>query len=297
MTLKIGTHVSIAGSHVKAFERAKESGANTFQIFTGNPRGWSTKDIDEETAVAFNAAYKKYNFGEVVAHMPYLPNPASPEDEIYEKSCDVLLREILRCRRLGIAYLVTHLGSHGGSGREFGINRVAEALTGALTAAEEKSSDSSDSSDKAPFMILLENTAGTKNSIGGHFADIGDILKITDETFPNGIGICTDTCHAFAAGYELTSAEGFERTIADFEDAIGLKRLKVIHLNDTKGDCASHLDRHEHIGLGKIGTEGLKRVVTHPTLSSRIFILETPIDETRGDKENIAAVKAMAGEK
>jgi len=297
MTLKIGTHVSIAGSHVKAFERAKESGANTFQIFTGNPRGWSTKEIDEETAVAFNAAYKKYNFGEVVAHMPYLPNPASPKNEIYEKSCDVLLREILRCRRLGIAYLVTHLGSHSGIGREFGINRVAEALTGALTAAEERSSESSYSSDKAPFMILLENTAGTKNSIGGQFADIGDILKITDETFPNGIGVCTDTCHAFAAGYELTSAEGFERTIADFEDAIGLERLKVIHLNDTKGDCASHLDRHEHIGLGRIGTEGLKRVVTHPTLSKCIFILETPIDETRGDKENIAAVKAMAGEK
>ncbi|MBQ3684620.1 MAG: deoxyribonuclease IV, partial [Methanomicrobium sp.] len=274
-----------------AFERAKESGANTFQIFTGNPRGWSTKEIDEETAVAFNAAYKKYNFGEVVAHMPYLPNPASPKDEIYEKSCDVLLREILRCRRLGIAYLVTHLGSHGGSGREFGINRVADALTGALTAAEEHAGA------KTPFMILLENTAGTKNSIGGQFADIGDILKITDETFPDGIGVCTDTCHAFAAGYDLTTAEGFERTIADFEDAVGLKRLKVIHLNDTKGDCASHLDRHEHIGLGRIGTEGLKRVVTHPTLSSRIFILETPIDERRGDKENIAAVKAMAGEK
>ena len=290
MALKIGTHVSIAGSHVKAFERAKDAGENTFQIFTGNPRGWSAKDIDEETAVAFNAAYKKYGIDEVVAHMPYLPNLASPKDEIYGKSRDVLLREILRCRKLSIPYLVTHPGSHGGSGREFGIARVAEALTGALAAAEERAGA------KTPFMILLENTAGTKNSIGGNFADIADILKVTDETFPNGIGVCTDTCHAFAAGYDLTTADGFESTIADFEDTIGLERLKVIHLNDTKGDCASHLDRHEHIGLGRIGTEGLKRVVTHPILSKRIFILETPIDERRGDKENIAAVKAMVGD-
>ena len=282
MVLKIGCHVSIAGGHEKAVLRAEDIGCDTFQIFTGNPRGWSAKEIDEESTQKFISKLKESEIGPVIAHMPYLPNFASPREEVYEKSCAALLREIERCSILKIPYLVTHLGSHLGEGRKEGIERTVQAIVNAFD------------SGKNDVMILLENTSGTKNSIGGTLEDIG---KIMDGIGRNKrLGTCFDTCHAFAAGYDISTEKGLFDTLSDYDCLIGLENLKVIHLNDTKGECGSRLDRHEHIGLGKIGDDGIARVVNHPVLSKLPFILETPVDERRGDKENIAHVRELFGE-
>ncbi|MBN2734559.1 MAG: deoxyribonuclease IV [Methanomicrobiaceae archaeon] len=279
MVLRVGCHVSIAGGHDRAVGRAEDIGCNTFQIFTGNPRGWSAKDIDDKSAQNFISEVDRSKISPVVAHMPYLPNFATPRPEVYEKSCAVLLREIRRCGILKIPYLVTHLGSHLGDGREAGVKRTADAISEALD------------SEKNDVMILLENTSGTKNSIGGTFEDIGEILDAIGRN--KRVGTCFDTCHAFAAGYDISTESGLIDTLSDYERLINLKNLKVIHLNDTKGECGRRLDRHEHIGLGKIGDFGIKRIVNHPKLSSLPFILETPVDERRGDKENVAHVREL----
>ncbi|MBP2134082.1 deoxyribonuclease-4 [Methanomicrobium sp. W14] len=282
MIFKVGCHVSIAGSLEKSVERAENIGCTTFQIFTGNPRGWNAKDISEKDVGDFTGKLENSHISPVVAHMPYLPNLATPKPDLYKKSCDVLIREIERCSLLKVPYLVTHLGSHLGKGRDEGVQRTVEALSGAVESV------------KSDVMILLENTAGTKNSIGGTLEDIGEILDTAGKT--KRIGTCFDTCHAFAAGYDLSTEKGFNETISGYDTCIGLDRLKVVHLNDAKGECNSRLDRHEHIGLGKIGDEGLKRVVNHPKLRELAFILETPVDKKRGDIENVSHARELFDE-
>ncbi|WOF15278.1 deoxyribonuclease IV [Methanoplanus sp. FWC-SCC4] len=279
--VKAGFHVSIAGSLDRSVERAKKSGCDTFQIFTGNPRGWKAKEIEDETAEKFISKLGNSGIEPVVAHMPYLPNLATPKPDVYEKSCDVLLREIKRCGVLKIPYLVTHLGSHLGTGRDGGIERTIDAVVNAID------------SEKSSVMILLENTSGTKNSIGGTLEDIGEIMDGIGKS--KRLGACFDTCHAFAGGYEISTEKGLSETLSDFDTLIGLDNLKVIHINDTKGECGSRLDRHEHIGLGKIGDEGMARILRHQKLSSLPFILETPVDERRDDRGNIAHLRELAG--
>ncbi|RPI35383.1 MAG: deoxyribonuclease IV, partial [Methanoregulaceae archaeon] len=215
-----------------------------------------------------------------VDHMPYLPNLASPKPEIYEKSVATLTAELDRCGRLGIPYLVTHLGHHLGDGIAGGRMRVIKAITMALEGADNE------------VMLLLENTAGEKNSVGSSFEHIRAIMD--GLPFKGRIGICFDTCHAFAAGYELRTAEGLDETIAQFDDQVGLRHLRVIHLNDTKGDRGSGLDRHEHIGMGFIGENGFRRILRHKTFTSLPLVCETPVDDRRDDRGNIAKVRELA---
>ncbi|MDD3933440.1 deoxyribonuclease IV [Methanoculleus sp. UBA303] len=278
----VGCHVSIAGSIDLAVERARERGCDMFQIFSRNPRGWKAKDLDQGTADAFRTAVSASGLGPVVDHMPYLPNPASPDDEIYDKSVAALTGELRRCDLLGIPYLVTHLGHHRGAGTEAGQERVVAAINRALTDAGE-----------GDVMLLLENTAGEKNSVGSTFADLSRILEGVDAA--ERIGICFDTCHAFAAGYDLRTAEGIEVAFGEVDDRIGLARLRVVHLNDCKGDLGGGLDRHEHVGLGSIGEEGFRRILRHPGVRSLPLICETPVDERRDDAGNIAKVRELAG--
>mgnify|MGYP000954769707 CR=1 FL=1 len=278
----VGCHVSIACSIDLAVERARERGCDMFQIFSRNPRGWKAKDLDQGTADAFRTAVSASGLGPVVDHMPYLPNPASPDDEIYDKSVAALTGELRRCDLLGIPYLVTHLGHHRGAGTEAGQERVVAAINRALTDAGE-----------GDVMLLLENTAGEKNSVGSTFADLSRILEGVDAA--ERIGICFDTCHAFAAGYDLRTAEGIEVAFGEVDDRIGLARLRVVHLNDCKGDLGGGLDRHEHVGLGSIGEEGFRRILRHPGVRSLPLICETPVDERRDDAGNIAKVRELAG--
>ena len=280
--INIGCHVSIAGSLTQAVTRAEERTCTTFQIFTRNPRGWKVKPLTEEDAETFRVAVTKSGIAPVVAHMPYLPNPASPRTDVWEKSVAAIIGEVERCRMLGIPYLVTHLGSSLGSPTE-------EARERAITAIG-KGADASE----GDVMILLENTAGTKNSIGTTFEEIATIMEGVGMHGP--VGVCFDTCHAFAAGYDLRTAEATDSVVRNFDEAIGLSHLKVIHLNDTISELNGKRDRHEHIGLGTIGMEGIRSVVTHPALQNLPFICETPEDEHRDDRGNISCVRKIAGE-
>lgn len=281
--VQVGCHVSIAGSIDRAVGRASERGCDTFQIFSRNPRGWRAKEIDPLTADAFQAALDASGIGPVVDHMPYLPNLASPDDKIYEKSVTALTGELRRCELLGIPYLVTHLGHHRGSGTDAGQERVIAAINRALTDAGVEG-----------VMLLLENTAGEKNSVGTTIADLSQIMEGIDAR--EQIGICFDTCHAFAAGYDLRTAEGIDAVFGELDDQIGLEHLRVVHLNDSKGDLGGGLDRHEHIGLGAIGEEGFRYILHHPAVRDLPLICETPVDERRDDAGNIAMVRELAGE-
>ena len=276
----LGVHVSIAGSIDHAVSRAVEKGCDTFQIFSRNPRGWSYKPLTKESAEVFVQAMRTAGIDSAVVHMPYLPNFASEKEGIYKQSVESLSVELSRCTKLGIPYLVTHLGHHGPSGKVDGQKRVADAINTVLEDAEDG------------VYLVLENTAGEKNSIGSDLSDIEAIIgKIN---FQKRIRVCFDTCHAFAAGYDLRTDEAVGETFDTFHDQIGLDRLSVIHLNDTKGEFGSGLDRHEHIGLGRIGEEGIRSILHHPRLRSLPFIMETPEDDRRDDIGNIAKVRELA---
>lgn len=277
--VRVGVHVSIAGSLDLAVDRAKDAGCDVFQMFSRNPRGWAYPPLSGETCDAFRAKVKTTGILPV-DHMPYLPNLASPKPEIYEKSVATLTAELDRCGRLGIPYLVTHLGHHLGDGMAGGRARVIAAINTALAATD------------APVMLLMENTAGEKNSVGSSFEHIRGILDGLSDT--KRIGICFDTCHAFAAGYELRTAEGIEETLGQFDEQVGIRNLKIIHLNDTKGEKGSGLDRHEHIGLGCIGEEGFRNILHHPAFTSLPLVCETPVDDRRDDRGNIMAVRTLA---
>jgi deoxyribonuclease IV len=278
--VKVGVHVSIAGSLDLAIDRAKDAGCDVFQIFSRNPRGWGYKSISDDDADLFRAKVKTTGILPV-DHMPYLPNLASPKPEVYEKSVATLTAELDRCRHLGIPFLVTHLGHHLGDGIAGGRMRVIEAISAALDGAD------------TSVMLLLENTAGEKNSVGSSFEHIRAILD--ELPFPGRVGVCFDTCHAFAAGYELRTDEGLRETLAQFDDQIGFRHLRVIHLNDTKGDRGSGLDRHEHIGMGFIGEDAFRRILHNTVISLLPLVCETPVDDRRDDRGNIKRVRELAG--
>jgi len=274
---QVGVHVSIAGSLPGAFDRAHERGCDCFQIFTKNPRGWQAKPIEQPIAEAFSKSMQQYAPGLIFAHISYLPNLAGEKPEMYKKSVDALGSELERCRILHIPYLVTHLG-HADSPAA-GRVRVAQAIE---TAFADASGDT---------MLLLENTAGEKHSVGSTIEDIADVYGQCHDT--SRIGICFDTCHAFAAGYDLRDEHSVGIITDMIEDSIGLSRIHLIHLNDAKGDLGSGLDRHEHIGLGSLGEEGIRAVLHHDGFRNIPCICETPVDDRRGDIENIDAVRRL----
>lgn len=278
--MRIGFHTSIYKSLDKAVDRALEIGCNTLQLFTRNPRGWAARPLKRSEVELFIMKVNKSDIRPVFAHMPYLSNLASPRSEIYAKSVETLITEIKRCEILGIPYLVTHLGSHLGLGSKIGLENVVKAIDMAFSVAGER------------VILLLENTAGTRNSIGGSFRDIEYILERT--AYPEKVEICFDTCHAFAAGYDLRTEEAIERTIETIEESVGFNRLRLVHLNDSKGGLGSRIDRHEHIGLGRIGEEGFRNIL-RSKFARLPLILETPMDGRRSDLENLVKVKELAG--
>ena len=279
--MRIGFHVSIGVSVDRAVDRAVELNCNTFQIFTRNPRQWHTTELTSESAKAFSNKVKRHNMKPVFAHMPYLPNLASPKDEVYEKSVKILTSELERCKQLEIPYLVTHLGSHLGAGIQKGFTRLIDGINQALndTARE--------------VTLLLENTAGTRNSMGSTFEDIQHIIEQVSHI--ERVGVCFDTSHAFAAGFDLRTDETVEMTIRKIDDVIGFEKLRLVHLNDSKGDLNSCIDRHEHIGMGKISEKGFRNIL-RSRLGDLPLILETPKDSRRNDVGNLDKVKELAVE-
>jgi deoxyribonuclease-4 len=210
----------------------------------------------------------------VVVHMPYLPNLSGPEGELYRKSVETLENEIQRCGALSIPYLVIHLGSHMGKGSKNGIGQLINAIIIARDKSKTKSNP----------VVLLENNAGQKNSVGANFEELRQILDLLPS---KGYGICLDTCHLFASGYDIRTKESVNDVIECFDKIVGIRSLQSIHLNDSKGEIGSNLDRHEHIGLGRIGSEGLASIINHKAAQGLPIIMETPIDEKRGDEQNL----------
>ena len=279
--MQIGCHVSISGSIDKAIDNAVKRECSAFQIFTRNPRGWSAKELMDKDIKNFK---KKLNSSKIdrfatCAHMPYLPNLSSPKKDGFDKSVKSLIEEVERCGNLGIPYLVTHLGSHLGTGEKEGIKRLVNGLTKAGHV-------------KNDVMILLENTAGQKNSVGSKFDQLGEIFKQLKPT--KKFGICFDTCHAFVSGYDLRTEKDVKETFKNFDKHVGMENLKILHLNDAKGELGCNLDRHYHIGLGNIGKEGISTVVKFVAKKNIPIILETPIDDTRDDFENVRIAKEFA---
>jgi len=277
---KIGAHLSIAGSIDRAVDRAIEKNCETFQIFTRNPRGWKFKALDEEETEHFVRKLQMSKIDPAFSHMPYLPNLASHDKAIYRKSVETLVAELERAGKLSIRFVVTHLGSHMGAGMEVGFKQIADACNKALSAVQND------------VQLLLENTAGTKNSMGGTFEDIRRIISGIDQR--SRVGICFDTCHGFAAGYDVRTPEGLKTTLGQIDALIGLDRLKVVHLNDSKGKLGSHMDRHEHIGLGQIGNKGFRVILHNELIRELPLILETPIDNSHNDEWNLRKVRQLS---
>jgi len=277
--MKIGFHLSIGGSIDRVVDRAVEMGCNTLQMFSRNPRGWRSRKLDSEAAKSFRVKLKESEIWPVFIHTSYLLNLASPKVDVYLKSAEVLKDELSRAAALTVPYVVTHLGSHLGHGKKAGFKRIVDAINGSFSAVENK------------VVLLLENTAGTRNSMGSSFEDIEYIASRIEDR--KRVGVCFDTCHAFATGYDLVSRGAVEHTLQRFGDIIGLENLKLVHLNDCKGGLGSKLDRHEHIGMGKIGERGFRNILKS-RLGQLPLILETPVDERRSDVENLRKAIELA---
>lgn len=280
-TLKLGIHLSIQRPLTKIIDEALAIGCTTFQMFTRNPRGWTPSELPPEEARQFKEKLESSSLPPVCAHMPYLPNLAS-SGEFYAKSVESLTTELTRCSQLGITYIVTHLGSHQGQGYTSGLSQITKAVNKALTDAPSEA------------IILLENTAGTIHSMGSSFEELKRILDGVNH--PKRVGICFDTCHAYAAGYDVGNTTAVNNVFSRFDEVIGLDQLKVIHLNDSKEGLRSKVDRHARMGEGYIGEAGIRALLSHPKVRDTPLILETPLESREEEVEEIRRVRQLADE-
>ena len=279
--LRLGAHESIAGGLHRAFDRARSVGCDTVQIFVKSNRSWAVKPLAEGAITRFRTKAEETGIRPVVGHTSYLLNLGTSDETLWTKSRDALIVELGRCEALDVPYLVLHPGAHVGAGEEAGLARVAQAL-GQVHAA----------TPDLRTQILLETTAGQGTSLGYRFEHLAWLIEHT----PAGerLGVCLDTCHSFAAGYELRTPEGYAATMEAFDLTIGLERLKALHLNDCKGDLGSRKDRHEHIGKGRIGLDGFRHLVNDPRLAGLPGLLETPkSDDLHEDRENLALLRSL----
>ncbi len=277
--MKFGFHISIAGGFSKVVERAMALGCETIQFFSRNPRGWTYASLDDEDVALFRRDVGKADIDPVIVHMPYLPNLAHAAGDHYSKSVDSLIEDMKRCGKLGARYLVTHIGKRMDTSEEAGIESVVKALCLAFKAVRNDT------------VILLENTAGMGTEIGYSFDHIHRILAGVDEA--DRLGVCVDTAHGFEAGYDVATKTGLNRMLKELDETIGLKHLRLLHLNDSKTPQGSRVDRHWHIGQGEIGKEGFRLIVNHPKLKHLPAIMETPKDSEDDDKKNMKMVRSL----
>jgi deoxyribonuclease-4 len=288
---RIGIHTSIAGGHRNALETARKLGCNALQIFSANPRQWQggSARIPEVDAAAFRARRAEFGLGPLVIHANYLINLASPQPMLRVRSIQAFHDEIVRGMSLGADFLVVHPGTRGEA-------TCAQAVATVIESVKQASKRAS----LGGMRILLENTAGMGTCLSSRLEEMAEVLTGLNG-FP--VDVCLDTAHLFASGYDIRSEEGLAATIGQIENTIGLERVPVMHINDSKIPLGGHVDRHEHIGKGKIGAEAFRRILTHPRLSAtppeglagRVFIAETPIDDPGDDRKNVAALWELAG--
>jgi deoxyribonuclease-4 len=280
--MRVGVHVSIAGGLLEALDRAERLSCQTMQIFSRSPRGGPAPRLDPEQVSAFRQRRSAAGIDPLVVHGPYIINLASPDRTIFERSAAMCRDEYRRCQQLGARYLVLHVGSHRGGGEEQGIQRVAEAVNRILegpTVGDD------------PVMILLENTAGSGQGLGYRFEQLAAMRAAVEDA--SRVGFCLDTAHLFASGMPIHAADGLEQTMTACEQILGFEHVRVLHLNDSKSAFDSHVDRHWHIGQGQIGLDAMRRIVTHPRLTTLPAILETPKDSDEDDPRNLTTVRHL----
>jgi deoxyribonuclease IV len=289
--LRIGIHTSTAGSLEKAAIKANELGANTFQIFSASPRMWRTRTPDPERIKLLNDYRAKHDLTPLVIHGSYLINLGAPPSLTRERSMAAFSGELERALLIGAEYLVIHPGSYKGLTVEEGIQNVAEGLAQAWRAVDITLKKSS------KVTVLLENTAGAGAQLGGRLQELADIRELAAPHMDIPIGYCLDTCHCYVSGFDLSHKSGLQYLVATAAATLGLEHIPVFHTNDAKAAFNSHRDRHEHIGAGYIGLEGFRRILNHPDLREKAFILETPIDQPGDDLRNVKALKELVFQK
>lgn len=281
MTDYFGAHMSIAGGIPNAVDRGVESGCGVIQVFTQTSNMWRGKTPTDSDCMLFRQKRADAGIRDVISHDIYLINLASPEGDTREKSLRGFREEMERCARLGIDKIVMHPGSHLGEGEEVGIRRIADAFDLLLSQVPEFSGT-----------ILLELTAGQGSNIGSSFGSLRGIIDAC--AYPDRLGVCYDTCHTFAAGYDIRTPEGYAAVFEEFDRVLGLERLLAFHLNDSKKGLDSRIDRHEHIGQGCLGIEAFRHIVNDPRFSHIPKILETPKDDDM-DRVNLAILRDLVG--
>ena len=281
--IRIGIHTSRAGSLEKAAIRAYELGANTFQIFSASPRQWLAHSLDPDDVRRFQDARQRFGLHPLVIHVNYLINLASPDPVIRDKSIRAFRGELERAAQIGAEYLVTHPGNHNLWSSEEGI---AAFVLGVNEAAAEL--------DMRGITVLIENTVGAGAQLGGKFQQLRAMRDLLVQLSDVPVGYCLDTCHLFASGFDISTRLGLAQTLREADSILGLEHVRVIHANDSKGALASRLDRHANIGQGQIGEEGFGRLLRHPRLREKPFILETPVDEEGDDRRDLETLKRLA---
>ena len=276
-----GDNMSIAGGLYKALERGGKINCRTIQIFTKNNNQWKAKKIPDKELLRFHSFYNKSRISPVVAHDSYLINLASPDPVLHRKSIDAFFIEMERCEKLGNSYLVFHPGAHVGSGEKAGLKKIAQSINLLLKKGK-----------GFKVSLLLETTAGQGTTLGYKFDHLAEIIKMVRQK--KSIGVCVDTCHIFAAGYDITTPKGYKKTFETFNKMIGLDKLKVIHLNDSRKELGSRVDRHEHIGKGFLGLKPFQFLVNDKRFVDIPKILETPKGpDLKEDVENLKVLKGL----
>ena len=281
MSPRFGAHMSTAGGVSKAFDRAESVGCDTMQIFTRNNNRWATKPIDEREIARWHQRWQTSEVHPVVSHASYLINLASSDDALWEKSIDAFVDELERAEALGLLGVVLHPGSPKNDGETYGIRRIGQALD-----------ICHDRTAGFRTLTLLETTAGTGNHLGYRFEQLGAMRS--EVSHPERVAICFDTCHVFAAGYDIRTPDGYAATMDAFDRHIGLELLRCFHFNDSKHDLGSRKDRHEHIGKGYIGLDGFRHIINDPRFQQVPMILETPKSkDLHEDVENLAVLRSL----
>jgi deoxyribonuclease-4 len=280
--VRIGIHTSIAGSLERSALKAAELGANTFQIFSSSPRQWKASLPSEPSIRLFQRARERHDLTPLVIHDNYLINLASVHEGIRAQSIQAFHGELERAIAIGAEYLVAHPGNYKGQTIERGILNVLEGVAAAAAGLQ-----------FGKLMLLLENTVGAGAQLGSRFEELHVMREYAASMTDLPIGFCLDTCHLLASGFDVSTAAGLRHTVAEADRLLGLDNVRVIHANDSKTGLGSHVDRHANIGEGYIGLDGFRRILAHPGLRNKAFILETPVDKDGDDKRNLDTLKLL----
>ena len=282
MPPRIGIHLGTAGGASNAVLRAKEIGANTFQIFSSSPRMWRAPKVDPAQAARMRELRTAGDVGPLVIHTSYLVNVCSQSDDVRMKSIDAFRGEIERALAFGAEYLVLHPGSWKGLTREQGLQLAADSIERAIDGLKWQ---------ETPFHILIENTAGAEFSLGGSFEQVAELVFLLRNHAP--VAVCLDTCHTHVAGYDIVTEAGYAETMSQVGSTVGFDSVRVWHCNDAKAMRGSKLDRHEHIGQGNIGVEPFRRLLNDARFAHAAFIAETPVDEPGDEERNLRVLKSL----